>query len=622
MFNTERPTKRARISGLWDSNVGDITSEIDIGAARQANDMRLKSRFENIFEKYGKDFSSVGDEIDLATGNIVIDNGHIEKMRNEQDPGAQPWKYDSDPLGEPEFVPENVAERPDGPHVKFMKQNGKPADLEETFLRNHTNFEFSPGNCSDNIELPSGSGTQFERSLPLHDIYPLPSQTDFDQRHPRASSRSVAPCWQTPEIDDRLFGSSPVPTPPLIFPRNRTASPPNSGSLWALPNTRRKKSQRTNGLKPHGTRKVQLPPRPRNSRHVSESDSDDPLQNAFSSLSAPPKINITGETKNVIDTKSPIVEEPMAPVEPYSSLPEHVLSTEESNDQQPAEGVPETSFPIPDKLNWKVSVEPPLLEGNDTIENEILATPEGDRPLEEPGSITRKAVSQQETKLDTAINSFTPSEIQIILTQRVVQKLPWNKVSRSVPNRTSGQLRQLYYVQSTDIKNCPPTSIPLTAKEKDQLEAFKSKSDVTWEDLEAVLENQTRNELKCKWAEVCLGEMWEDWKSSHYLHTQRQNEDFKTPPKRPKRPLSTKSLSPTKLSGNAQITTPSRTPRTPSEPPKVVDEGSDSDDPLSQAFGSAWRESGLSAIQIDTPPRRRNPQTRQSFPKLKNFAPG
>ncbi|KLJ10138.1 hypothetical protein EMPG_14468 [Blastomyces silverae] len=603
MFNAERPTKRARMSGLWDSNVGDITPEIDIGAARQANDMRLKSRFEDIFEKYGKDFSSVGDEIDLATGNIVIDNGHIERMRNEQDLGAQSWKYDFDPLGEPEFVTENVAETPDAPTVKCMNQNGKTTDLEETFLRNHMSFEFPPGSYSDNIEPPSGS------------------QTDFDQRHPRPNLRSVAPGWQTPEIDERLFGSSPVPAPAPIFPRNRTASPPNSGSLWALPQTRRKKSQRTNGGKPHGARKVQSPPRPRSSGHVSDSDSDDPLQNTFPSLSTPPKINITDEAKKAIDTPSPIAEEPRAPIEPSSPLLEHVLSTE-TNDQLAEKSSPDTSPLTPAKRNRKVSVESPLLQENCTIENEILPTLEGDRPLEESGSMTHTAISQQETKLNTAINPFTPSEIQIILTQRVVQKLPWKEVSQAVPNRTSGQLRQWYYVQSTDIKNCPPTLIPLTAKEKDQLEAFKSKSDVTWEDLEAVLENQTRNEIKCKWAEMCLGEMWEDWKSSHYLHAQRQNGDFKTPPKLPKRRLTTKSPSPTKLSETVQIATPSRTPRKPSvfatEPPKLVDDSSDSDDPLSQAFGSAWRGSGLSAIQIDTPPKPRNPQKRQSFLMAKN----
>jgi hypothetical protein len=42
---------------------------------RQKLDNKLKSTFEAIFEKYGKDFTGVGDEIDLRTGEIIVDNG-------------------------------------------------------------------------------------------------------------------------------------------------------------------------------------------------------------------------------------------------------------------------------------------------------------------------------------------------------------------------------------------------------------------------------------------------------------------------------------------------------------------------------------------------------------------
>ncbi|KAK3641214.1 hypothetical protein LTR56_011454 [Elasticomyces elasticus] len=54
---------------------------------RKENDRRLKSRFEAIFEKYARDFSGVGDEIDIETGEIVVDNGHLESMQHEVDPG-------------------------------------------------------------------------------------------------------------------------------------------------------------------------------------------------------------------------------------------------------------------------------------------------------------------------------------------------------------------------------------------------------------------------------------------------------------------------------------------------------------------------------------------------------
>ena len=81
------PLKRRRV------DYNDADKELKYRRAR--NDQLLKSRFESIFEKYGKDFSHVGDEIDLQTGEIVVDNGHILSMRDERDTGDQ-----SDELGE------------------------------------------------------------------------------------------------------------------------------------------------------------------------------------------------------------------------------------------------------------------------------------------------------------------------------------------------------------------------------------------------------------------------------------------------------------------------------------------------------------------------------------------
>jgi hypothetical protein len=59
----------------------------DLARDRRANDARLKSRFEHIFAKYGRDFDGVGDEIDLETGRIIVNNGHIARMQHEVDPG-------------------------------------------------------------------------------------------------------------------------------------------------------------------------------------------------------------------------------------------------------------------------------------------------------------------------------------------------------------------------------------------------------------------------------------------------------------------------------------------------------------------------------------------------------
>ena len=73
------PYKRQRLS----------SADAEINARRDRNDSRLKSIFESIFEKYGRDFQGIGDEIDMKTGEVVVDNGHILTMRNERDAGRR-----------------------------------------------------------------------------------------------------------------------------------------------------------------------------------------------------------------------------------------------------------------------------------------------------------------------------------------------------------------------------------------------------------------------------------------------------------------------------------------------------------------------------------------------------
>lgn len=74
------PRKRQRLSR---KSVPDA----DLQKRRARNDNRLKSIFESIFDKYGKDFDGIGDEIDLRTGEIVVNNGHLLGMTNERDAG-------------------------------------------------------------------------------------------------------------------------------------------------------------------------------------------------------------------------------------------------------------------------------------------------------------------------------------------------------------------------------------------------------------------------------------------------------------------------------------------------------------------------------------------------------
>ncbi|KAJ4271442.1 hypothetical protein NW762_000144 [Fusarium torreyae] len=55
-------------------------------ALKRANaDHKLQATMAHIIEKYSRDFEGIGDEIDMETGEIVVNNGHLRSMRDEGD---------------------------------------------------------------------------------------------------------------------------------------------------------------------------------------------------------------------------------------------------------------------------------------------------------------------------------------------------------------------------------------------------------------------------------------------------------------------------------------------------------------------------------------------------------
>ncbi|GAB1311047.1 hypothetical protein MFIFM68171_01257 [Madurella fahalii] len=99
----EPPNKRSRFGPAPfdddDSEADELNSRPEEVNARRDPGLRLersrafaafklKSAFERIFEKYEKDFTGIGDEIDLRTGEIVVNNGHIQSLKDAQMGGA------------------------------------------------------------------------------------------------------------------------------------------------------------------------------------------------------------------------------------------------------------------------------------------------------------------------------------------------------------------------------------------------------------------------------------------------------------------------------------------------------------------------------------------------------
>ncbi|KAK2745002.1 hypothetical protein FQN55_006359 [Onygenales sp. PD_40] len=683
----ERPTKRPRISEPRDANTFGAPHEIDVNAARQANDLRLKSRFEDIFEKYGKDFGSVGDEIDLATGKIIVNNGHIGRMRNEQDLGEPAWNL-ADPFGEDDCSLDARAEDLD------TLTRGNEVDYTVHGLRHGDGLGFGktlPNVFDGEPELSNLGGCLFgEKSFRDDDmLQEAPSG-------PGLPSRPIDPLWETPDIGEKIFSSSPAPPTVAIPERRRTSSPPNAGSIWAVPQIRRRKKPRTGNRKPCGGLRLEESAKPKDSGTAS--DSDDPLQDdsprkstptkvgnyikAKPSSGSPDSLKPNGHIVEYVRLKSPplngtngihvpipssdvTIQNPLSPdhekqsseppakveVQVNDSTEREILSTTEI-DELPRDLESPQITPLPekniglqakrhleneipltlevDKSLGKEELLPPVTSSPDqasqqiaakrSVEHDTANKPECDAALAEQESVLQMTTPKMDKCLGAKAEHFTPTEIRTVLTQRILRKRPWKEVLRSVPEKTPAQVRHWYHVRFTDIKNFS-SRIPWPAMDKTRMGDLARQPEVSWETLKTVFKEREIGELEHEWAVTCLGEeAWTNCCNSPRLSVQLEKTKLQTPPNLPRKFPASKSPSPLKSSQTIQAVQSSPAPQTPRVSTATqsdrMDEISDSDDPLSEAFGLAWSGSGLSAIQIDTPPKPPNPQNRRSPLKL------
>ena len=232
----EPPLKKRRM--------GFQISHHDIQLKRARNDQRLKSRFEAIFEKFGKDFSGVGDEIDLETGEIVVDNGHLDSMLDEQDIGTV-----------------KQAER-------YPRCN-TPKDTEHFETRTlHGSISHRPGDQSDNpkgafmdyadtaqdarvVDMPNGDSLLPPRHSPERDVrekqtaYDGLNHSDKPHDHKQyldyeVEASAIDPKWQVPFVPQRHFSRTfelegeSEDEGDADSVRSRSTSPPGQ-SLWATP---------------------------------------------------------------------------------------------------------------------------------------------------------------------------------------------------------------------------------------------------------------------------------------------------------------------------------------------------------------------------------------------------
>lgn len=204
----ERPAKRQRTainpSGTDDEDELDCEpNELNqrrdpvyqLEQARARASKKLKSRFEDIFAKYEKDFTGVGDEIDLRTGEVVVNNGHLQSITGVQEFGeGEDDEYEDAHFSDTDRPVHGIGNEPPG--------NGSS---EAAVQRNP--WEVAGSNLGSPQSAAGDGGLARLSSMmpPAHDPSMPPVQPfgSWEYGH----TQIVDPAWQAPELPRSAFMS-------------------------------------------------------------------------------------------------------------------------------------------------------------------------------------------------------------------------------------------------------------------------------------------------------------------------------------------------------------------------------------------------------------------------------
>jgi hypothetical protein len=227
----EPPLKRPRLSMFSRG----LPPDKALTRARWRNDLSLKSRFEAIFEKYGHDFTGIGDEIEVATGMVVVNNGHLEAMEDEKDTGtAMP------PSRTPPNRPGNInggsllramtAAPEDHGHSFEDVQDDDLVMSIETMAENAVVYEEEEEEAEEEEEEYNDTESRSAED---------PTHTQYNTDIPVLATRGVAYCYNSEDDDissdeelfqtvDNRFAEQPTRTTPALLGLPSTGSAEDS----------------------------------------------------------------------------------------------------------------------------------------------------------------------------------------------------------------------------------------------------------------------------------------------------------------------------------------------------------------------------------------------------------
>ena len=243
--------------------------DADLQQRRARLDYKLKSTFEAIFEKYGQDFEGVGDEIDLETGDIVVNNGHLLEMQDERDAGDTSRRNllrdytqepdDTDNIPTSSLEETEVLDSEDDEEEEEVLSEDEEVMEDDLILRGfakanrfvQASLELGPSRIAvppqrdprpAALTPPTVRGNALPSRIDiLAQFGPQlgPQIVDFVSQHHVPNDTHIEPAWRVPELPSFAPTKRPTIKRATLAPEiERSPSPEAFKSVWAPVGTR------------------------------------------------------------------------------------------------------------------------------------------------------------------------------------------------------------------------------------------------------------------------------------------------------------------------------------------------------------------------------------------------
>ncbi|GKZ33707.1 hypothetical protein AbraIFM66950_003739 [Aspergillus brasiliensis] len=544
----ERPAKRPRFS--MGPEPEEEVDDMDLDEARAQNDLRLKSIFEGIFEKYGKDFTDVGDEIDLQTGNIIVNNGHIQAMEGEDDTGEQNgWLFETDLSAPPNPEVDSVSLGSSG-HSPDAEEIGGDAAGDDGGMQSHRPSASMPSQTglvpdqpwdaimseaanddSDTNDERSSADSLLDTALCVQNnpdgsrgrkvttdatgkpaIEKANSAAEASAQSKEVKfSEAVEAIWRVPEIS----GDFSTPTwnksrPAPSFNTVRSQSPPGSGSIWALPWSSRRGSGQRRAKKPRKS--------PQGRKHHSSpvvcdwsfaetpdgDESDDPLQEDYEPSPTPKRrMEIRGKrseshTPSRAKDRCETCKQYFARSDYISHLKDVLGKAPDGQHDQAA------------MRNHLAAV----TDSHDAEKRAVATSTSAQKSGASSDNITQVSAENTPDDHDTTTPTkkrvrtyISPDEARLIIEMRRVQGRKWNEIVDQLPHKNLPQLLNWNKTHWSERRANPPLlSRPWTKLEREELNKIKDQHNLSWATIRARLSGRPLAEIEFELLQLWSGE--------------------------------------------------------------------------------------------------------------------